>query len=197
MQGQCPKCKGILEIQQEWIGRLIQCPHCGEQFVIQGAVVQEAALAVPNAQNNGQPANSSNAKDEDISSVGAFDCYLKVLKHYADFKGRASRKEYWFFVLFNFIISFCAGFISGLLGLEYLLGIIYILLTILPWLAVCARRLHDINYSVWHFLIVFIPIVGILLLIRYLVKRGTIGPNKYGNDPYGATPPTPTIPPMG
>ena len=197
MQGQCPKCKGILEIQQEWIGRLIKCPRCGEQFVIQGAVVQEAALAVPNAQNNGQPANSPNAKDEYISSVRAFGCYLKVLKHYAGFTGRASRKEYWYFVLFNFIISFCVGFISGLLGLEYLPGIIYVLITILPWLAVCVRRLHDINYSVWHFLIVFIPIVGIFLLLWNLVKRGTIGPNKYGNDPYGAAHPTPTVPPMG
>ncbi len=197
MQGQCPKCKGIWEIQQEWIGRLIQCPHCGEQFVIQETVVHEAAPAFLNAQNNRQPANFPNAKDDGISSVGAFGCYLKALKHYAGFTGRASRKEYWYFVLFNFIISFCAGFISGLLGLEYLLGIIYILLTILPWLAVCARRLHDINFSVWHFLIVFIPIVGILLLIRYLVKRGTIGPNKYGHDPYGAVQPTPTIPPMG
>ncbi|MBR4902732.1 MAG: DUF805 domain-containing protein [Victivallales bacterium] len=197
MQGQCPKCKGILEIQQEWIERLIQCPHCGEQFVIQGAVVQEVAPAVPNAQNNRQPANSPNAKDEGISSVGAFGCYLKVLKHYVGFTGRASRKEYWYFVLFNFIISFCAGFISGLLGLEYLFGIIYVLLTILPWLAVCVRRLHDINYSVWHFLIVFIPIVGIFLLLWNLVKRGTIGPNKYGNDPYGAAQPTPTVPTMG
>ena len=197
MQGQCPKCKGILEIQQEWIGRLIKCPRCGEQFVIQGAVVQEEAPAVPNAQNNGQPDNSPNAKDDDISSVGVFDCYLKVLKHYADFTGRASRKEYWYFVLFNFIISFCVGFISGLLGLEYLLGIIYVLLTILPWLAVCVRRLHDINYSVWHFLIVFIPIVGIFGLIFYLVKRGTIGPNKYGNDPYGTARPTSTVPPIG
>ena len=197
MQGQCPKCKGILEIQQEWIERLIQCPHCGEHFVIQGAVVQEVAPAVPNAQNNRQPANSPNAKDEGISSVGAFGCYLKVLKHYVGFTGRASRKEYWYFVLFNFIISFCAGFISGLLGLEYLFGIIYVLLTILPWLAVCVRRLHDINYSVWHFLIVFIPIVGIFLLLWNLVKRGTIGPNKYGNDPYGAAQPTPTVPTMG
>ena len=109
MQGQCPKCKGILEIQQEWIGRLIQCPHCGEQFVIQGAVVQEAAPAVPNAQCIGQPVNSHNAKDGDISSIGAFGCYLKVLKHYVGFTGRASRKEYWYFVLFNFIISFCGS----------------------------------------------------------------------------------------
>ncbi len=159
--------------------------------------MQEAAPAVPNAQCIGQPVNSHNAKDGDISSIGAFGCYLKVLKHYVGFTGRASRKEYWYFVLFNFIISFCAGFISGLLGLECLLGIIYILLTLLPWLAVCVRRLHDINYSVWHFLIVFIPIVGILLLIRYLVKRGTIGPNKYGHDPYGVAQPTQTVPPMG
>ena len=197
MQGQCPKCKGILEIQQEWIGRLIKCPRCGEQFVIQGAVVQEVAPAVPNAQNNGQPANSPNAKDEDMSSVGVFDCYLKVLKHYADFTGRASRKEYWFFVLFNFIMSFCAGFIGGLLGLECLLGIIYILLIILPWLAVSVRRLHDINCSGWLFLIVFIPIVGVLLLLWDLVKRGTIGPNNYGNDPDGTARPTSTVPPIG
>ena len=149
-----------------------------------------------NVQDNGQPANSPRAKDEDISSVGAFGCYLKVLRHYADFTGRASRKEYWFFVLFNFIIAYCIGYISGLLGLGNLLGHIYSLVVLLPGIALAVRRLHDINCSGWLFLIILIPLIGALLLILDFVKKGTDGPNKYGNDPYGAVQPQPTVPPM-
>ena len=194
MQGQCPKCKGIFGMQQEWVGRLIQCPHCGEQFIVQWP--QSPIPMAQNVQDNGQPANSPRAKDEDISSVGAFGCYLKVLRHYADFTGRASRKEYWFFVLFNLIIAYCIGYISGVLGLGNLLGHIYSLVVLLPGIALAVRRLHDINCSGWLFLIILIPLIGALLLILDFVKKGTDGPNKYGNDPYGAVQPQPTVPPM-
>ena len=112
------------------------------------------------------------------------------------FSGRASRKEYWFFVLFNFIIAFGIGFLSALMGVENILGLLYTLATLIPSIAVGIRSLHDINKSGSYFLIILIPIVGGILLVLDYCKEGTMGPNQYGNDPYGASQPLPTVPPM-
>lgn len=74
------------------------------------------------------------------------------LKKYAIFYGRASRSEFWWFMLFNFLVNFAAGFISALTGVQEitagLLGI-YNLAVLLPVLAVSCRRLHDINRTGW------------------------------------------------
>ncbi|MCR4572215.1 MAG: DUF805 domain-containing protein [Lentisphaeria bacterium] len=164
----------------------------------------------PNTYNQGQqfyPPNSNphnaynqghqfSVPDDNIANVEAFGCYLKVLKHYADFSGRASRKEYWFFVLFNCVIAYGIGFLSALMGVENILGLLYMLATLIPSIAVCIRRLHDINKSGSYFLIILIPIVGGILLVLDYCKEGTMGPNQYGNDPYGARQPPPTVPPM-
>ena len=86
--------------------------------------------------------------------------YLKVLKQYADFNGRARRTEYWMFALFNFIISFVLGFIDGFIGFLGpeigigVLGGLYSLLVLIPGLAVSVRRLHDVGKCGWMLLIV-------------------------------------------
>ncbi len=79
--------------------------------------------------------------------------YLKVIKNYATFSGRARRKEFWMFVLFNIIISMILGIIDTVLGLQVgdeinhngVLGSIYNLFVLIPTIAVSVRRLHDIN----------------------------------------------------
>ena len=117
--------------------------------------------------------------------------YIKVLKQYVDFNGRARRKEYWMFVLFNFIIAFVLGFIDGILGLQIgsgaqaigVLGLIYSLGVFLPGLAVSVRRLHDIGKSGWMVLIAFIPIVGAIWLLVLYCKEGDPGDNQYGPNP--------------
>ena len=101
--------------------------------------------------------------------------YLKVLKQYTDFNGRARRKEYWMFYLFNVIISFILGLIGGLINFEYL-GNIYSLVVIVPGIAVGVRRMHDIGKSGWYILI---PIYNLILLCT----NGDEGPNEYGPDP--------------
>ena len=114
--------------------------------------------------------------------------YLEVLKKYAVFRGRASRTEYWMFVLFNVIFAIAALVIDNLSGLAtesvesgpvYSL---YVLATLVPSLAVSARRLHDTGKSGWYLLLGLIPCVGIILLV-FMITPGNIGANEYGEDP--------------
>ncbi|CAG9421934.1 DUF805 domain-containing protein [Providencia alcalifaciens] len=121
--------------------------------------------------------------------------YLEVIKNnYANFEGRARRKEYWMFTLVNMIIIMVlyALIISsvdyttggmGMLGViaGILLGI-YALATIVPSIAVSVRRLHDTEKSGWWYLIAFIPFGGIVLLV-FMCLEGTKGDNRFGADP--------------
>ena len=111
--------------------------------------------------------------------------YIGVIKNYVGFSGRARRKEYWMFFLWNVIISIVIGFIGGLLGLVAL-GYLYSVLIFLPALAVSIRRLHDIGKSGWWYLIVFIPLIGFIWLIVLLATEGNAGENQYGPDPKAA-----------
>lgn len=102
--------------------------------------------------------------------------YVKCLQNYAVFDGRARRKEYWMFVLFNFIVGFGIGFFQALLSMGETLGNIYQLAIIIPSLAVAIRRMHDLGKSGWYILI---PIYNIILL----ATEGQTGTNQYGADP--------------
>ena len=116
--------------------------------------------------------------------------YLQALKKYADFSGRARRKEYWFFFLFNLIVSIVLGVIDSMLGLGAagvgILSGLYSLAVIIPSIAVGVRRLHDINKTGWWILIAFIPLIGILVLLVFALMSGTHGDNEYGPDPKAA-----------
>jgi len=94
------------------------------------------------------------------------------------FSGRARRKEYWMFSLFNFIIALALGIIEGFSGLsdQSMLLNIYQLAVLLPSLAVGARRMHDTDHSGWWILV---PIVNLV----FAVSEGTRGENEYGPDP--------------
>lgn len=80
------------------------------------------------------------------------------LKKYADFSGRATRKEFWLFVLFLYITEFIAGFIDGLAGTEFVANIVLVGL-LLPYIAVAARRMHDVGKSGWFMLIPFYNLI--------------------------------------
>ncbi|OBX04754.1 membrane protein [Gallibacterium genomosp. 3] len=115
--------------------------------------------------------------------------YLLTIKKYAVFQGRARRKEFWMFVLFNILFSFILGVVDALIGTYNwqsdtgLLSSIYSLFVILPNLAVTTRRLHDINRSGWWQLLYLIPIIGWLVLLYFFVSKGNIGANRFGEDP--------------
>ncbi|WP_200767312.1 DUF805 domain-containing protein [Vibrio nigripulchritudo] len=108
--------------------------------------------------------------------------YLAVLKKYTVFEGRARRKEYWMFILFNAIFTSILGLIDKILGIEFL-GIIYGLALIVPGIAVNVRRLHDIGRTGWWVLIALVPFIGWAVLIIFAATEGVKGSNEYGADP--------------
>ena len=106
--------------------------------------------------------------------------YLEVLVKYADFGGRATRSEYWWFNFFNLIVIVALAVLAGAaIGPLVLLG--YAIAIIVPSLAVSVRRLHDTNRNGWWLLLGLIPFGGLVLLIFY-VTEGTPGPNNYGSE---------------
>lgn len=115
--------------------------------------------------------------------------YLKCWRQYADFSGRARRKEYWMFVLFNAIFALSAMILDNILGLtigELPYGVIYLLYTLavlVPGLAVLVRRMHDIGKSGWMILIGLIPIIGGIWLLILCCFNSQVGENRYGVNP--------------
>jgi uncharacterized membrane protein YhaH (DUF805 family) len=109
--------------------------------------------------------------------------YLKVLRKYMTFFGRACREEYWSFVLFQIIITLVIGIIDLLLKDAYmLLSLVYYLVTLIPTIAVSVRRLHDVGRSGWWLLLNIIPFCGIILLIFFL-SDSQPHTNAYGPSP--------------
>lgn len=115
--------------------------------------------------------------------------YIKCLKNYVAFSGRARRKEYWMFVLFNIIFAAVVGTLDSLLKTNFIISSLYSLVILLPSLAVLVRRLHDIGKSGGWIFIVFIPLVGGIWLLVLLCKEGNPGPNQYGDNPKQAPAP--------
>ncbi|WP_036771044.1 DUF805 domain-containing protein [Photorhabdus australis] len=114
--------------------------------------------------------------------------YLNVLKNYACFRGRARRKEFWYFVLFQILAVFIISFLENYFAVanpEIYMGwfsAVYLLLTFLPALAVNARRLHDINCSAWWLLLHLIPFIGTVILLILAGLKGSSGSNKYSSE---------------
>lgn len=119
---------------------------------------------------------------------GLVDSYFQALKKYSHFNGRASRSEFWYFILANFMMLFTLITVIGIKGEDFgnnennliFLGLfifLYPLLMLTPFLSLCARRLHDVGLSGW---LALIPMYNIYLFC----KKGNNGDNKYGADPY-------------
>ncbi len=119
--------------------------------------------------------------------------YLEVLKKYATFSGRASRSEYWMFLLVNVLIGVGLIVLDGVAGIVGpfeaagmgVFSVLYHLAVVLPSLSVMVRRLHDTNRSGWWFWIVLIPFIGGIVLFVFLVTDSTPGDNNYGPNPKG------------
>lgn len=114
--------------------------------------------------------------------------YLQALRKYADFSGRARRKEYWMFVLFNIIMSFVIVFLEIAIGGFGALYGLYTLAVLLPSVAVVVRRLHDTGRSGWWLLIGIIPLIGTIVLFIFMVLEGDVDSNEFGVDPKLTTP---------
>ena len=119
--------------------------------------------------------------------------YLKVMReNYANFNGRARRKEYWMFTLFYILLVVACTFALALLDatgsqsltlLVAIISIAAILAHVVPSIAVTVRRLHDVGQSGWFLLLAFIPYIGNLIIFVFSVIEGNKGTNKYGPDP--------------
>ncbi|MAM62120.1 DUF805 domain-containing protein [Maritimibacter sp. UBA3975] len=129
--------------------------------------------------------------------MNMMDAVKSVYSKYATFSGRARRAEYWWFYLFYLIVYLLLGIVDSFVfgtttstdgGFSAttetpILSGIFALATLLPILAVGARRLHDIDRSGWWLLIGLVPLVGVILLIVWFAKAGDTGPNRFGADP--------------
>ena len=98
---------------------------------------------------------------------------------YAQFSGRASRSEYWWFALASLLVIIVAAVIDGATG-GFVVTLLAYLFIIIPSLAVSVRRLHDTNRSGWYLLLNFIPLVGTILLFIWSVTPGDKKANQYG-----------------
>jgi uncharacterized membrane protein YhaH (DUF805 family) len=123
-----------------------------------------------------------------IKGGGRF--YVKCWKHYADFKGRADKKEFWYFSLIHFfvtglVMSIFLGNLSNLInmGTAVVICLILFIPLCIPALSVSIRRLHDIGQSGWWMLVNIIPLVGQLILLVFFCMNSQSGSNHWGDNP--------------
>ncbi len=115
--------------------------------------------------------------------------YVEVLRKYTVFSGRARRKEYWIFVLVSGLVLLLLGLVDRMMGWMYadsgygILNTAYSIAVFIPSIAVSIRRLHDSDHSGWWMLFVFVPLVGLIVLLVLLLRNGTKGDNRFGPDP--------------
>lgn len=108
-----------------------------------------------------------------------------LVKHYADFSGRANRKQFWLYALWLGVVYIVIGILSSALGEKAgtaFAGLVGLAL-IVPNLAMIVRRLHDTDRSGWWILITFLPLIGGLILFVFEVLPGTPGENRFGSQP--------------
>jgi uncharacterized membrane protein YhaH (DUF805 family) len=120
--------------------------------------------------------------------------YLEAIRQYAAFSGRSRRKEYWYFVLFNFLISAGLGVVAGVAGavvgaewLGFAVVMLYFLAVLTPAVAVTIRRLHDTGRSGWWILLGVVPVLGLVMLF-FMFQGSEAGQNRFGPNPKDVEP---------
>ena len=116
-----------------------------------------------------------------------------IMNNYANFSGRASRSEFWWWTLFYFLAAISVSFIDLIIGIELIpgygpFGIILIIGLFLPNFGIIFRRLHDTGRSGWWYWILLVPCVGFIVLIVFLAQDGEPHPNAYGEVPTNILP---------
>ena len=107
------------------------------------------------------------------------DYYIDAFRNYVNFNGRATRTQYWMFMLFNIIAQIILAVVTLVLPFLSFLGTVYSLGVLLPSLAIGARRLHDTDRSAWWLLLLLVPFVGAIVLLIFYVLPGTPGVNRF------------------
>lgn len=106
------------------------------------------------------------------------DYFVDAFRQYANFSGRATRQQYWMYVLIYVVIALVLSVIDSLIGIG-LLGLIFSLIMLVPSISIATRRLHDIGRSGWWQLLWIIPLIGWLVLLVFFVTDST-DDNNYG-----------------
>ena len=122
-------------------------------------------------------------------------CFSK----YVTFSGRAQRSEFWWFVLFTFVVSMVLSVVDSVLfgtttttatSFESstdtpIFSGLFSLAVLLPGISVAVRRLHDTDRSGWWYWLLLIPLIGFIILVVWFASKGTDGDNRFGPDPLG------------
>ncbi|MBU93088.1 MAG: DUF805 domain-containing protein [Chloroflexi bacterium] len=116
-----------------------------------------------------------------MEDIDLFNAIKICFQKFFIFTNRASRSEYWWFILFYTIFATIPTFIPNENVVVF--GYIMSLLLFIPGIAVTVRRLHDINKSGWFILISLIPILGSIIVLVMIIERGTLGKNRFGEYP--------------
>jgi uncharacterized membrane protein YhaH (DUF805 family) len=153
------------------------CVSCGSQMPKLG----ETTVLPPPAAVDALPTDSIQQTIKEDGFLGfapkkmSFGETIKhCFKNYANFKGRASRSEYWYFYLFGILVLFVIAMVSAALYSLVVLGLL------LPFISVLTRRLHDTGRSGVKALFLFVPFIGGILLLIWLCKAGDKTANKFG-----------------
>ena len=154
----------------------MKCPMCG---LINPETARRCDCGYDFASGGVERSYLSQSERESAQTV-----YLSL------FIGRASRNEFWYFVLRNIIIIIGLSIIDAIIGTLGtfsngigLLGGIYTIAVLIPSIAVSVRRLHDTDRSGWLFLFVLIPLIGLIVFLVFMLQDGTPGANQYGANP--------------
>lgn len=113
--------------------------------------------------------------------MDAFGRYLDAFRKYTVFNGRATRRDYWSFILVNMVVALLIGLVEEIIGMDDdFLSSIYSLAIVCPNITLTTRRLHDVNRSGWWQLAIIVPLLNFYLAYLVWIKPGTTGDNKFG-----------------
>lgn len=116
-----------------------------------------------------------------MSEMSIWEHFVNTMKHkYATASGRASRKEYWSFVLCSVIITFMAMILDEIWGTKEAISKTIYIIFLIPSLTITIRRLHDVNKSGFWYLIQIIPMLGTIYLLYLMIKPTQSNDNQYG-----------------
>lgn len=157
------------------------CSNCGKPVNENADICLSCGVAIRKGNNNKKMNKAINNAKSTNCGGNMIACYINAFENYFNYNGRTSRREYWLFVLCNFIVSFVIGFIGANILGTLVPIYIYELFVMFPSLFIATRRLHDVNKSGW-LLLLTLTCVGAIPVLIWLCTAGDAGNNNYGSE---------------
>jgi uncharacterized membrane protein YhaH (DUF805 family) len=174
----------------ETIEDKIPCPYCREP-IIAGALKcrhcqSDLSGGTSNAGAADRTAGAGSDQQGELAPRSIPEAVRRCLRKYFDFDGRATRLEFWSLQLFIIVFGMTVSFFAASNGLQQFAGSLSLLINLallLPWLGAAVRRLHDTDRSgAW--ILLLLTIIGFIPVTYWLVKKGEVGPNRFGPAPH-------------